>query len=63
MSTRITQYGFELGSATVTRIAWHEEYGALIDIEGKRQRIEIRVTPSGLVRASTIITKQKKGTK
>ena len=60
MSTTITQYGFTMGSATVTRIHQSPKFGAFLEVSGQRERIEIRVTPSGLVRVSKVIKRASK---
>ena len=56
--TKITQYGFTMGPCEVTRICSGREWGAYIEVKGKRQRIEIRVTPSGLLRVGNIINRK-----
>lgn len=56
--TKITQYGFTMGPCEVTRIASGTKWGAVIDVQGKRQRVEIRVTPSGLLRVGKVITRK-----
>ena len=40
--TRITQYGFVMGPCEVIRICSDLKWGSLIDVQGKRQRIEIK---------------------
>lgn len=58
--TKITQYGFTMGPCEVTRIVSSETLGAYIEVSGKRQRIGIRVTPSGLLRVGPIITRKER---
>jgi hypothetical protein len=60
MSTEITQYGFTMGPAKVTRIHYTPKWGAFIEVSGHRERIEIRVTPSGLLRVGKVIKKAHK---
>ena len=57
MSIYTTQYGFVFGPATVTRIC-DGEMGSYIEVAGNRQRVEIRVTPSGLLRIGKVITRK-----
>lgn len=59
-TTSITQCGFTMGPATVTRIHQDDKLGAFLEVSGQRQRIEIRVTPSGLLRVSKVIKKARK---
>ena len=56
--TKITQYGFTMGPCEVTRIAADPKWGSYVEVAGKRQRIEIRVTPSGLLRVGKIINRK-----
>ena len=56
--TRITQYGFVMGPCEVIRICSDLKWGSLIDVQGKRQRIEIRVTNGGRLRVGPIITRE-----
>jgi len=58
--TTITQYGFTMGPATVTRIHQSAKFGALLEVSGQRERIEIRATPSGLIRVSKVIKRVRK---
>ena len=53
-----TQYGFIFGPAIVTRIADSEKWGCVLEVSGARQRVEIRVTPSGQIRVGPIITRK-----
>jgi len=53
-----TQYGFIFGPATVTRICDSEKWGCVLEVSGARQRVEIRVTPSGQIRVGPIITRK-----
>jgi hypothetical protein len=53
-----TQYGFIFGPATVTRICDSEKWGCVLEVSGARQRVEIRVTPSGQIRVRPIITRK-----
>lgn len=54
----ITQYGFTMGPATVTRLCQDPKHGAWLEVAGKRERIEIRVTASGLLRVGKIIKRK-----
>lgn len=53
MAARTTQYGFEFGAATVERLASHKGY-AIVGIRTPRMRIDITVTPSGLLRFGNV---------
>jgi hypothetical protein len=54
----IARYGFRFGPCVVTRIHNDPEFGSLIEVSGKRERIEIRVTASGLLRVGKIIKRK-----
>lgn len=45
----ITSYGFVFNAATVTRICEHKGEST-IEVVTKRERLTIRVTPTGLIR-------------
>lgn len=45
-----TKYGFQWGPASVVRICDDPKAGVLIAVYTDRARLEIRVTPSGLIR-------------
>lgn len=47
--TLVTQYGFEWGNARVERLVSHRGHRVL-HVQTARQRVEVRVTPAGLVR-------------
>ena len=53
----LTNYGFIYGPAIITRIA-DSSWGCVLEISGVRQRVEIRVTPSGRIRVGQIITRK-----
>jgi hypothetical protein len=53
-----TQYGFVFGSAVVTRICHGTKWGYVLEVSGAKQRVEIRVTPSGRIRVGPIITRK-----
>lgn len=55
-----TQYGFRFHPLEVTRIASSDKWGCAIDVETPLQRIEIRATPTGILRVGPIIKKAKK---
>ena len=44
-----TKYGFQFKAATVERLASHEGY-AIIGITTPKQRLDITVTPTGIIR-------------
>lgn len=44
-----TAYGFKWGQATVERICCHKGH-LILSVKTKREEIEIRITPSGLIR-------------
>lgn len=47
-----TEWGFIKGPAEVVCAYGDAKYGQTIFIEGARERVEIRVTPSGLIRVN-----------
>ena len=49
-----TKYGFEWGPLSIERIAHNDSFGVIIYVSGKREQVEIRVTPSGLVRVGEV---------
>ncbi len=53
-----TQYGFVFGSAVVTRLCNGDKWGYVLEVSGKKQRVEIRVTPSGRIRVGPITTRK-----
>jgi hypothetical protein len=53
MVSKITHYGFEYEAATVERLASHKGY-VIIGVRTPRQRVEIHVTPSGLLRVQKV---------
>lgn len=54
MPSVVTQYGFKFGAATVDRLVSHKGY-VVIGVKTPRQRIEIMVTPSGLIRVGKLV--------
>ena len=50
-----TQYGFKWGPAEVIRCASHPKWGVMLDLETTKQRLEIRVTPSGIIRVGKAV--------
>ena len=46
-----TEYGFVFNAATVSAICEHKG-SAIIAVTTRRERLEIRVTPTGLIRTS-----------
>lgn len=53
-------YGFEWGAVNIRRLYSDERYGVSLDLSTPRRTLEIRVTPTGLIRVSEskTITKQ-----
>jgi hypothetical protein len=49
-----TQYGFEFGAASVTRLFSHKGY-AYIEIKTPRGAVTVAVTPTGLIRLGKIV--------
>ena len=54
---KLTPYGFTFGPATVTRVCDSPKFGVIMEVAGKRQQVEIRVTPSGLLKFRKSILK------
>lgn len=50
MIDSITPYGFIMGPLEVRRLFRVDKHGAWIEVRGRRESVEIRVTPSGLIR-------------
>lgn len=53
-----TQYGFVYGAATVERVLSHKGY-VIVDVTTPKQKIQITVTPKGLIRVYTLKGKAK----
>jgi len=53
-----TQYGFIFGPATVTRVCDFGKFGCVFQVSTARQRVDIRVTPSGIIRVEQVITRK-----
>jgi hypothetical protein len=53
-----TQYGFMWGPATVTRVCDCGKWGCVLQVSTARQRVDIRVTPSGIIRVEHFITRR-----
>ena len=51
---RDTQFGFQWGPGMVTRQCDDERWGTMICVHGKREAVEIRVTPGGSLRVEKI---------
>lgn len=47
--SKTTQYGFQYGAALVERYASHKGY-VIVGIKTPKQRLELTVTPTGLIR-------------
>ena len=50
----LTQYGFRFGPMVVSRLVSDEGWGVLISIVTPRQAVDIRATPTGLIRIGDI---------
>jgi hypothetical protein len=50
MTAHTTQYGFTFGPAEVTRLHSDAKGNVWIEIKGARGTVQVRVTPTGLVR-------------
>lgn len=44
------EYGFAWGPVAVTRLVSDPKYGVVILLKSEKQRLEVRVTPKGLIR-------------
>jgi hypothetical protein len=49
----VTKYGFKFGPAEVTRIHSDDNGAVWIEVKGARGAVQVRVTPSGLVRVDS----------
>lgn len=45
-----TEFGFKRGCMEVTRFICDKNYGVLLEIKTPKEKVEIRATPSGLLR-------------
>ena len=48
--TEADLFGFKWGNVTVTRVCTHSKHGRWLKVETPKELLEIRVTPSGLIR-------------
>lgn len=55
-----TTYGFKWGPVSVERLASEDKFGVVLLIETERGRLEVRVTPSGLIRNGDVTKKTRK---
>lgn len=55
----LTRFGFEYGAAKVSRLASHNGY-VVVGIETARQRLDITVTPTGLIRVGKVVRNRAK---
>lgn len=51
---RETRYGFEWGPLVISRVMSDDGWGVMVEIRTPRQSLNIRVTPSGLIRIGEI---------
>ena len=51
----VTRCGFKWGAAHVQRIASSPKWGVILCIQSGKQQVEIRVTPSGMIRVGEIV--------
>jgi hypothetical protein len=54
-----TRFGFDWGPASIYRLCSDPKHGVWLEVAGQHERIEIRITNGGRIRASKI----KKNTK
>ena len=54
-----TQFGFDWGAAKVERVCQHKGE-VILSVKTPRQELEIRVTPSGLIRTWVVKRKREK---
>jgi len=47
-----TSFGFDWGPMSVERSASHEKWGVMLTLRSNRETVDIRVTPTGLIRIS-----------
>ena len=52
--TQITQYGFRFGAAHIERLASYKGY-VMVGLKTPKQRLELTVTPSGLIRIGKVV--------
>jgi len=57
--TEITQYGFTWGPLEVERLVSDDKFGVVIKLKTNKESIDIRITPSGLIRLEEIIKVKK----
>jgi len=57
--TEITQYGFIWGPLEVRRLVSDNKFGVVIKLKTNKESIDVRITPSGLIRLEEIIKVKK----
>jgi hypothetical protein len=58
-----TQYGFEWGEMEIERTASGPKWGWVVTIQTSKQIMEIRATPSGIIRFGKPVKKRKETNK
>lgn len=56
--SKVTEFGFVMGSMEITRVCSDNKWGSLIEVKTAREILEIRATPSGLLRVGRIKRKK-----
>ena len=52
---RDTKHGFEFGDMIVERLHLDDKFGSMIEIVTSRKRVQIQVTPKGLIKVSMVM--------
>lgn len=52
--TKITQFGFKWGPAHVQRLCSDKKWGVMMTIRTPKQFLDIRITPSGMIRVEQV---------
>ena len=50
-----TRFGFKWGPSQVSRLISDPKWGVILEVKGKRESVEIRITPGGFIRIGPIM--------
>jgi len=52
---RETPFGFEWGPVSIERLVSDDGWGVMFSVKTPREKMDIRVTPSGLIRLGKVV--------
>lgn len=54
-----TSFGFDWGPMSIERVCSDDKGGVVIAVKSNKETVDIRVTPSGLMRISSVVKRSK----